>query len=159
MGRWVLHGAVADLEGGHTLKHCAPSVASALALGSLAAAAILGCSSTEPAKLPEWVVYNTENSQLPHGDGYIITFDAQGNAWRGTEGGGAARTNGTGDWWFKDTSNSGLPSNDVICIAFDNQGNAWMGTWGSGLAKFDGAEGWTVYNRSNSELRSFQTTK
>jgi streptogramin lyase len=112
---------------------------------------MLGCRAPQ-SKLPEWVVYNTDNSRLPHDDGYIITFDAQGNVWRGTEGGGAARTDGKGDWVFYNRSNSGLPSNDVIIITFDSYGNAWMGTWGAGVARFDGAEDWTVYNKYNSEL-------
>jgi len=114
---------------------------------------MLGCRASSP-KLPEWVVYNTKNSRLPHDDGYVISFDAQGNAWRGTEGGGVARTDGEGDWLFYNRSNSGLPNNDVESITFDSQGNAWMGTYGSGVARFDGAEGWTVYNTSNSELPS-----
>ena len=66
----------------------------ALALVSLRVATTLGSFTTEGAKLPEWVLYNIDNSRLPHGDGYIITFDAQGNAWRGTEGGRVARTDG-----------------------------------------------------------------
>ena len=123
----------------------------ALALVGLAASTMQGCRAPSP-KLPEWVVYNTDNSRLPHDDGYIISFDAQGNAWRGTEFGGVARTDGMGDWLFYNTSNSGLPSNDVHQIVFDSQGNAWMGTWDAGVARFDGAEGWTVYNRYNSEL-------
>ena len=123
-----------------------------LLLVGFATVTMLGCRTSKGAKLPEWVLYNTNNSQLPHGDGYMITFDAQGNAWRGTEYGGVARTDGMGDWVFYNTSNSGLPSNDVIQIVFDNKGNAWMGTWGWGVAKFNGAEGWTVYDTSNSEL-------
>jgi streptogramin lyase len=117
----------------------------------LAAAMMLGCRAPSP-KLPEWVVYNTNNSRLPADDGYTITFDAQGNAWRGTEFGGVARTDGMGDWLFYDMSNSGLPSNDVHQIVFDSRGDAWIGTWGLGVARFDGAEGWTVYNMYNSEL-------
>ena len=134
------------------MKRCAWLGSLALALVSLAVVTMLGCRATERPKLPEWVVYNTDNSRLPHGDGYVISFDAQGNAWRGTEGGGVARTDGMGDWLFYNRSNSGLPNNDVHMTVFDNLGNAWMGTWGSGVARFDGAEGWTVYNKYNSEL-------
>jgi ligand-binding sensor domain-containing protein len=134
------------------MRRCVWLGSLALALVSLAVAVILGCPAVARAQLPEWVVYNTHNSRLPHDDGYTLTVDAHGNIWRGTERGGAARTNGMGDWSFYNRSNSGLPHNDVICIAFDGQGNAWMGTWGLGVAKFDGSEGWTEYNTSNSEL-------
>ena len=82
------------------MKRYAWSGLLALALVSLAAAAILGCPAAARAQLPEWVVYNTDNSRLPHGDGYIFAVDAHGNVWRGTEGGGAARTDGMGDWSF-----------------------------------------------------------
>ena len=68
----------------------------ALTLMGLIAAMMLGCRAPSP-KLPEWVVYNTRNSRLPHDDGYVISFDAQGNVWWGTELGGVARTDGRGE--------------------------------------------------------------
>jgi hypothetical protein len=57
---------------------------------------LVGCGpSAQPnpvsAPLPEWMVYNTDNSRLP---GNRLTpalaFDAQGNKWIGTNGGGLA---------------------------------------------------------------------
>ena len=126
-----------------------------LALMSLIVAAALVLPTValcQPPEWPEWVVYNTGNSGLPHDDGYNFAIDAQGYVWRGTEGGGAAKTDGMGDWTAYNTSNSGLPDNVALCIAFDGQGNTWIGTWSGGLAKLDGAGGWTVYNTSNSGL-------
>ena len=56
------------------MKRCVWSGSLALALVSLAAAAILGCPAAARAQLPEWIVYNTDNSRLPHDDGYIFTI-------------------------------------------------------------------------------------
>jgi hypothetical protein len=119
---------------------------------SLAAVAILGCPVSARAQIPEWVVYNTNNSWLPHNDGYSFAIDTQGNVWRGTEGGGAARTDGMGDWLFYNRSNSGLPNDFVNDFTFDDLGNIWIATQGGGVVKFDGAKTWTKYTTSNSGL-------
>jgi len=52
-----------------------------LAIGSTVAA----CSQT-----PEWIVYDTDNSGLPHLAVPALAFDGPGNKWIGTWGGGLA---------------------------------------------------------------------
>jgi len=98
-----------------------------------------------------WTVYMTHNSGLPVNQmGCAPVYDAQGNAWIGTFGGGLVKFDGA-NWTVFNTGNSGLPNNYVWPIAFDADGNLWIGTFGGGLAKFHGAN-WTVYNTGNSGL-------
>ena len=47
--------------------------------------AVAACSQT-----PEWIVYNTANSGLPHDRVWDLGIDEQGNIWIGTYGGGLA---------------------------------------------------------------------
>jgi len=47
--------------------------------------AVAACSQT-----PEWIVYNTANSGLPHNYVECLAFDAPGNIWIGTRWGGLA---------------------------------------------------------------------
>jgi len=107
---------------------------------------------TPPPVAPEWIVYNTDNSGLPHNSVYALAIDEQGNLWIGTYGGGVANFDGE-TWTVYDTANSGLPHNYVRSLAIDEQGNLWIGTEGGGLANFDG-ETWTVYDTANSGLPS-----
>jgi ligand-binding sensor domain-containing protein len=115
------------------------------------------CATPIPAPPPEWMVYNTDNSELP---GNRLTpalaFDAQGNLWIGTRTKGLAKFDGE-NWTVYNKDNSGLPHNAIHALAFDAQGNLWIGTGvfyaygGGGLARFDGVN-WTVYNTANSGL-------
>jgi len=92
--------------------------------------AVAACSQT-----PEWIVYDTANSGLPHNSVYALAIDEQGNTWIGTVGGGLANFDGE-NWTVYDTANSGLPSNYVWCFAFDAPGNIWIGTARGGLAVY-----------------------
>jgi len=92
--------------------------------------AVAACSQT-----PEWIVYNTDNSGLPHNSVYALAKDEQGNIWMGTEGGGLGKFDGA-NWTVYDTANSGLPDDRVWDLAIDEQGNIWMGTYGGGLAVY-----------------------
>jgi len=92
--------------------------------------AVAACSQT-----PEWIVYDTVNSGLPHNFVDCLAFDAPGNEWIGTEGGGLANFDRE-TWTVYNLVNSGLPSNFVDCLAFDVPGNIWIGTWGGGLAVY-----------------------
>jgi ligand-binding sensor domain-containing protein len=105
--------------------------------------------STVLSQNPEWIVYNTSNSDLPSNNVNCTVIDEFDNKWIGTFGGGLANFDGT-NWSVYNNSNSGLPDNDVGSLAIDGSGNKWIGTYG-GLAKFDGTN-WTVYNTSNSGL-------
>jgi len=105
--------------------------------------------STVIAQNPEWINYNTTNSDLPSDSIYCIVIDELGNKWIGTSE-GLVKFDGT-NWTVYNTSNSGLPNNVVWSIAIDGSGNKWIGTELGGLAKFDDTN-WTVYNTSNSGL-------
>ena len=111
---------------------------------------VIGSAVATSSQTPEWIVYNTDNSGLPHLDVEALAIDEQGNIWIGTYGGGAAKFDGE-NWTVYNTGNSGLPGNGLHKgLAFDTQRNIWIGTE-RGLAKFDG-EAWTVYNTRNSGL-------
>ena len=105
------------------------------------------------AQNPEWVVYDTSNSDLPSNYVNSIAIDSSGTKWIGTND-GVASFDGT-NWTVYNTSNSDLPYNSVESIAIDTNGNIWFGNWGSGsgLTSFDGTY-WTVYDTSNSDLPS-----
>ena len=51
---------------------------------------VIGSAAAASSQTPEWIVYDTENSDLPYGPVPALTFDAQGNKWIGTLGGGLA---------------------------------------------------------------------
>ena len=98
---------------------------------------------------PEWMVFNTDNSGLPHNYVKSPAADSQGNIWIGTWGEGLAKFDGE-RWSVYDRDNSELPDDGVHALVEDSQGNIWIGAEG-GLARFDGKK-WRVYNTDNSRL-------
>jgi ligand-binding sensor domain-containing protein len=97
---------------------------------------------------PEWVVYDTTNSELPSNNILCIAIDDSNNKWIGTSV-GLIKYNNV-EWELYNESNSGLPTNFILDIAIDVYGNKWMGTL-KGLVKFDGLI-WEVYDTTNSGL-------
>ena len=96
---------------------------------------VIGSAAAASSQTPEWIVYNTGNSELPDNDFTLaLAIDEQGNLWIGTRG-GLAKFDG-GNWTVYDTSNSRLPHDRVTSLAIDEQGNIWMGTHGGGLAVY-----------------------
>jgi streptogramin lyase len=95
-----------------------------------------------------WTSYGSPTSS---GQLASPSFDAQGNIWVGSYGGGLAKLNGE-NWTVYRAYNSGLPHDRAWATAIDAQGNVWIGTAGGGVAKFDSVDNWTVYNTSNSGL-------
>ena len=91
--------------------------------------AVATCSQT-----PEWIVYNTDNSELPHYQVIALAFDGQGNLWIGTEQ-GLAKFDGE-TWMVYNKVNSGLPDNFIWILFIDTQGNTWIGTHFGGLAVY-----------------------
>ena len=51
---------------------------------------VIGSAVAAHSHTPEWIVYNTDNSGLVHLDVPALAFDAPGNIWIGTNGGGLA---------------------------------------------------------------------
>lgn len=101
--------------------------------------------STVYSQNPEWIVYDSSNSGLPHNIVTSIAIDDSVNKWIGTHYGGLAKFDGT-----KWDVYSGFSSDHVNSLAIDESDNKWVGTM-SGLAKFDGVT-WTVYLKYNSGL-------
>ena len=135
----------------------------ALILANMIAIAVIISPTSVYSQNPAWMVYNTDNSDLPGNRVVAVAIDPEGNVWTGHSSGafepgdGCAKFNGK-TWTVYNTDNSGLLSNNVNALAFDSNGNVWIGTGssggcGRGLAKFDGKT-WTVYNKANSGLPS-----
>jgi ligand-binding sensor domain-containing protein len=97
----------------------------------------------------EWMVYDTNNSQLPHNYVWSVVIDKNDDKWLGTVGGGITKFDGL-QWTIYDSTNSELPHNNVYVIVVDSSNNKWIGTE-AGLAKFNGST-WEIYNSSNAGL-------
>jgi ligand-binding sensor domain-containing protein len=105
---------------------------------------IIGLISLEiSAQNPDWVIYNTSNSDLPNNFISAVAEDNSGNLWigsynkisqQGNE--GLAKFDGQ-NWTIYNTSNSYLLSNRVRAIDVDPEGNVWVGT-DSGISVFNG---------------------
>jgi len=84
----------------------------------------------------DWqTVYNLGNSGLPSNYVFCLAFDAPGNIWIGTYGGGLGKSDGV-NWTVYNTANSGLPDDLIVALAIGEQGNIWIGTAGRGLAVY-----------------------
>jgi len=51
---------------------------------------VIGSAVATSSQTREWIVYDAENSGLPHYRVYSLAIDEQRNIWIGTEGGGLA---------------------------------------------------------------------
>jgi ligand-binding sensor domain-containing protein len=101
------------------------------------------------AQAPEWVVYNTDNSELPGNEVIELAFDPAEALWIGTRSDGLARFDGE-TWTVYNMANSQLQSNTIPALAFDAQGELWIGT-GDGLGLFDG-KNWYVFTTESTDL-------
>jgi ligand-binding sensor domain-containing protein len=101
------------------------------------------------AQRPEWVVFDTTNSPLPHNQIQAIASDSA-YVWIGTAN-GLARYDGA-HWTTYDTSNSPLPSANITALSPTGKGTVWIGT-DHGAAFYDGAA-WLVYDPSNTPMPS-----
>jgi len=96
---------------------------------------VIGSAVAASSQTPEWIVYNTDNSELPHDQVIALAFDAQGNLWIGTNHGGLVRFNEE-TWMVYNEVNSGLPDNWIWILLIDTQGNTWIGTYFGGLVVY-----------------------
>jgi len=46
---------------------------------------VIGSAAAASSQTPEWIVYNTDNSGLPHDHVWDLAIDEQGNKWIGTQ--------------------------------------------------------------------------
>jgi len=95
---------------------------------------VIGSVVAASSQTPEWTVYNTDNSELPHHQVIALAFDAQANLWTGTEQ-GLAKFDGE-TWTVYNEVNSGLSDNFIWILLIDTQGNKWIGTYLGGLAVY-----------------------
>jgi len=103
---------------------------------------------------PQWIIYNTSNSNLPSNSIDEIVIDNQNRKWVSIWGYGLVEIDGN-NWMIIDTTNSGIPSNMLKTINVDYVGNFWAGGWldyfNYRLTKFDGIN-WTIWDSSNSPI-------
>ncbi|MBN1301936.1 MAG: T9SS type A sorting domain-containing protein [Melioribacteraceae bacterium] len=97
----------------------------------------------------EWVVYKSDNSELPSNSIAALTIDSDGQIWIGSNLGGLTKFDGNE---FTVYSGYGI-AGPAISIAVGEGNTIWCGSQNGGLTKFDGTTS-TVYNSSNSELPS-----
>ena len=120
-------------------------------VGMVVALLCLSLTTGVMAQSSEWIVYTTENSDLPSNEVIELTVDPGGGLWIGTQWGGLAKLDGA-TWAVYTTDNSQLLSNTVPAIVYDTRGHLWVGTaQKKGVARFNG-ETWTTYTPDNSEL-------
>ena len=87
--------------------------------GSVLAAAV-GCVAYShfacSAPVPDWAVFNSDNSELPEDHVRALAPGPDGSLWAGTLGGGLARLDKDGRWqtYSKASTNGGLPNDDGL---------------------------------------------
>lgn len=93
------------------------------------------------AENPEWIIYNTSNSDISNNIIHCIAIDNEGNIWLGGDHSGLTKFDGT-NWTNWNYENSDIPSgeSEIISIAIDDSNNLWIGSDGSCLFKFNGVE-------------------
>jgi hypothetical protein len=105
-------------------------------------------SPAETTDLPDrWLVYTTENSDLPGNRVLALARDGA-NLWFGTDA-GLARLSDE-QWQTFGADDLGLATAPVYALAVGSDGRLWAGT-GEGAAVYDG-QSWTPYTALNSGL-------
>ena len=100
---------------------------------------------------PEWIIYNTSNSDIPSNYINHIAIDNMNRKWISIPDYGLLKIEND-TWTIYDTNNSGIPSNTLNVIGVDSDNNFWAGGYGSFiLSKFDGTT-WNVWDNSNSSV-------
>jgi hypothetical protein len=114
---------------------------------------ILICSNLFGQK-PEWVIYDTSNSQIRSNNIYDIAIDKFNRKWILNDS-GLVKIDGD-NWSLFRTTPRGYDLRLARVLKTDNDGNLWIGGGmysNSGILKFDGNT-WTSYDTSNSSLPS-----
>ena len=91
---------------------------------------------------PQWIIYDTTNSNVPSNTVKDIVVDQLNRKWISFYESGILKMDST-SWTVYNTSNSNIPSNSFNTINVDNEFNFWGG-YGNLLTKFDGTN-WHVY--------------
>ncbi|MFZ1517423.1 MAG: two-component regulator propeller domain-containing protein [Ignavibacteriaceae bacterium] len=91
---------------------------------------------------PQWIIYDTTNSNVPSNTINDIVVDQLNRKWISFYEAGIIKIDSTA-WTLYNTSNSNIPTNSFSTINIDNEFNFWGGI-GNLLTKFDGTN-WFVY--------------
>ena len=91
---------------------------------------------------PQWIIYDTTNSNVPSNTVSDIVVDQLNRKWISFYETGILKIDST-SWTLYNTSNSNIPTNYFSTINVDDELNFWGGT-GNLLTKFDGTN-WSVY--------------
>ena len=100
------------------------------------------------AQNPQWVVYDTSNSELPSNHIYSLFIHNGDEKWMGTYSGLAVLIDD--DWTIYNTVNSQLVNDHVYSIISDQNETFWLGTV-LGLSNYTGNT-WINYTTTNSSL-------
>ena len=93
-------------------------------------------------KIDGWLVFNTNNSNIPSNHVRDIQFDKKGYLWLATWGGALARFNqDDGNWKFYNQANSEVPGSYINQIYIDKTNKIWVAAK-EGFGFFDGRETW-----------------
>lgn len=107
---------------------------------------ILSCSGTEPVDAPDWVTYNTLNSNLHDNRVRAIAIGGDGNPWVVYPGGGLGHLESRG-WTTYIDSGSILGRIAVYSITVDSESIVWTGN-AAGVARLAGTH-WTRFSGSD----------
>lgn len=109
-------------------------------------------SSVSLSQNPQWIIYNTFNSQLPSNEVSHIVVDNYNRKWVSCWGYGVLKIDGE-NWSIYNTSNSNIPFNYLNAIAVDENSNFWAGSYFGNirLTKFDDNT-WTNWDTINSPI-------
>ena len=85
---------------------------------------------------PQWIIYDTTNSNVPSNTVSDIVVDQLNRKWISFYESGILKIDSS-SWTVYNTSNSNIPTNYFNTINVDNESNFWGG-YGNLLTKFDG---------------------
>jgi len=103
---------------------------------------VLLCAISYSQNNPQWIIYNTTNSNIPSNTVNDIVIDGLNRKWISFNGAGILKID-SASWTLYNTGNSNIPTNSFQTINVDNDFNFWGGI-GSLITKFDGVN-WYVY--------------
>jgi ligand-binding sensor domain-containing protein len=100
---------------------------------------------------PQWMIYNTSNSNLPSNWIRDVVIDNLNRKWISISQHGLLRIDGD-NWTYFNTNNSEIPSNNLHTINVDSENRFWGVSYGVfKLGRFDGNE-WSIWDNSNTQI-------
>jgi len=104
-----------------------------------------------PQNNPQWIIYNTSNSNLPSNWISDVVIDNLNRKWFSIPQHGLLRIDGN-NWTYFNTDNSEIPSNRLNTINIDSDNRFWGVSYGIfKLGRFNGNE-WTIWDNSNTQI-------